>query len=217
MTLDKVIPYLEDANLISQTGEKFNPHHSSATGQFSTGGSGGGTQSFGAMNNIPGLLNPVDQKETIRRWHNGIDVEGMQGSSRSLIAGKEPRSIHNATWEDRQAKFMMRQIEGGSVQPELHRGMAVKSEVLATYKKGGTFILPLSSFSKSPAVADKFANLNAKFSPGSAKVLIRAKNAKGFDLSSVGIRNQSEVVVAGKFRITKVLQEKGTTVLEIEP
>lgn len=41
MTLDRVIPYLQDAGLLPKDGEKFNPYHSPATGQFSVGGTGG--------------------------------------------------------------------------------------------------------------------------------------------------------------------------------
>lgn len=208
-------PYIEDA--FKMIGRKFNQCHGGDGTFCSTGDGGSSGQNFADMSAISGGLYGIpsgDQMDTVRRWHNGGDVEGIQKSSRAILNGSMPRT---ATWEDRQAKFMLTKIKGGETHSELHRGMAVDAKTLGSYKKGGTFLLPVSSFSKSPATASKFASLNAKFQPGTHQVLIKATNSKGFDLSTMGIRAQGEVLVAGKFKINRVSQTEKITTLEISP
>ena len=200
----------EAVNLMRKkaSGQKYNPYHD-RLGKFASGGAGGG----GSVSN----LSSDQQDSMVTAWLFYDGCQPVQKSSRGILDNKfNPKSM-----ADRKAAFMLENIENGVVQPSVHRGIRVDSKGLAALQPGSAFTLPLSSFSKDPAIAKKFATKELFEKRPGNPVVVTIKNCKGYDISQttaakkLGFAPQKEVVMAGKFNIASRTQRGGITYLEL--
>ena len=200
----------EAVNLVRKkaSGQKYNPYHD-RLGKFASGGAGGG----GSVSN----LSSDQQDSMVTAWLFYDGCQPVQKSSRGILDNKfNPKSM-----ADRKAAFMLENIENGVVQPSVHRGIRVDSKGLAALQPGSAFTLPLSSFSKDPAIAKKFATKELFEKRPGNPVVVTIKNCKGYDISQttaakkLGFAPQKEVVMAGKFNIASRTQRGGITYLEL--
>ncbi len=98
----------------------------------------------------------------------------------------------------------------------LARGLTLDAEELAKYTQGATVLLPLSSFSKNPEVAQGYADTSSEASGSTPVIFETTPGTKAMSPGKEGPDPQ-EMVSAGHFKVARVGKRGKYTVISLEP
>jgi hypothetical protein len=110
--------------------------------------------------------------------------------------------------------------------PQLYRGMNVSVDHLSELKPGGTFELPISSFSTDRGLSEAFARKwgpmiaqnrakreGSKYVEGQPVMMVLEEKSKALNISPLVAERNAEWVTQGKFTITDVVDDDGLTIV----
>ena len=172
--------------------QEYNPSHD-ARGRFSN------RQGAGAS-----TVSDYTVRSAVGEWQDGKGYSAIQNASKPMLDGGPASSGPRGE----QAEAIVARFEP---QPEIYRGMALSENQLKGLQVGATLGSPLASWSSDENVAGFFAGSSSKLGRG-YPVVLRVKNAEGFDINGQGFgsaayKHEAEIISGGSFRVVSRKQK----------